>query len=108
MVTNGGWGGVLASLAAGAPLVVAGGTIDKPDIARRVAWSGAGVDLRTGSPSPARVRGAVERVLEDPSFRARAKDIARSLATHRGADTAADLVERLATTRQPVRRPKDP
>jgi UDP:flavonoid glycosyltransferase YjiC (YdhE family) len=49
MVTNGGWGGVLASLAAGVPLVVAGGTLDKPEIARRVAWSGVGVDLRTGS-----------------------------------------------------------
>ena len=52
-VTNGGWGGVLASLAAGVPLVVAGGTLDEPEIARRVAWSGAGVDSRTGSPRPA-------------------------------------------------------
>jgi UDP:flavonoid glycosyltransferase YjiC (YdhE family) len=36
VVSNGGWGGVLASLAAGVPLVLAGGTLDKPEISRRV------------------------------------------------------------------------
>ena len=51
MVTNGGWGGVLAALAAGIPLVVAGGDLDKPEVAARVAWSGAGVNLRSGRPS---------------------------------------------------------
>lgn len=107
-VTNGGWGGVLASLAAGVPLVVAGGTLDKPEIARRVAWSGAGVDLRTGTPTPAKVRAAVERVLGDPSFRARAEEIGRSLAAHGGADTAAELVERLGRSGRPVIRSTDP
>ncbi|MEX5721374.1 glycosyltransferase, partial [Geodermatophilus maliterrae] len=46
MVSNGGWGGVLAAVAAGVPLVVAGADLDKPEVARRVAWSGAGLDLR--------------------------------------------------------------
>ena len=107
-VTNGGWGGVLASLAAGVPLVVAGGTLDKPEIARRVAWSGAGVDLRTGSPSPARVRAAVERVLDEPSFTARAQQIGSSLTRHGGADAAADLIESLGELRRPVLRSVDP
>jgi UDP:flavonoid glycosyltransferase YjiC (YdhE family) len=35
--TDGCWGGVLAALGAGVPLVVAGGTLDKPEVARRVA-----------------------------------------------------------------------
>lgn len=43
MVTNGGWGGVTAALAHGVPLLVAGGGMDKPEIAARVAWSAAGV-----------------------------------------------------------------
>jgi UDP:flavonoid glycosyltransferase YjiC (YdhE family) len=105
VVSNGGWGGVLASLAAGVPLVVAGGTLDKPEIARRVAASGAGIDLRTGRPSPARVREAVERVLAEPAYRDRAGRVAASLARHGGVVAAADLVERLATTRAPVPRP---
>lgn len=104
MVTNGGWGGVLAALAAGVPLVVAGGTIDKPEIARRVAWSGAGLDLRTGRPSPQQVRAAVERVLAEPSFTDRARRIGASLARHGGAPAAADLVEQLAGRRAPVHR----
>jgi UDP:flavonoid glycosyltransferase YjiC (YdhE family) len=104
VVTNGGWGGVLASLAAGVPLVVAGGTLDKPEIARRVAWSGAGVDLRTGRPSPQAVRAAVERVLAAPSYRERARTVAASLAAHGGVVAAGDLLERLAATRAPVLR----
>jgi UDP:flavonoid glycosyltransferase YjiC (YdhE family) len=108
VVTNGGWGGVLAALGAGVPLVVAGGTLDKPEIARRVAWSGAGIDLRTGRPSPSAVRSAVERVLASPSYRERARAVGESLAAHGGAPAAADLVERLATTRAPVPRTTDP
>ncbi len=69
MVTNGGFGGVQQALAHGVPLVVAGSTEDKPEVAARVAWSGTGISLRTGSPRPARVRRAVRRVLGSPSFR---------------------------------------
>jgi UDP:flavonoid glycosyltransferase YjiC (YdhE family) len=107
-VTNGGWGGVLASLAAGVPLVVAGGTLDRPEIARRMAWSGAGIDLRTGTPSPRRVRAAVAQVLADPSYTARAEEIGRSLDRFGGAATAAQLIEQLAVSRQPVLRAYDP
>lgn len=86
VVTNGGWGGVLASPAHGVPLVVAGATLDEPEIARLVAWSGAGVDLRTGTPSPARVRAAAERVLGDRAFTDRAAGIGRSLSALGGAE----------------------
>lgn len=109
VVTNGGWGGVLAALAAGVPLVVAGGTLDKPDIARRVAWSGAGLDLRSGSPSARRVRAAVEQVVQDDSYRARAQEIGRSLVGYRGAAAAAELVDQLGRTGRPVfRSDEDP
>ncbi|MCW2810554.1 MAG: glycosyl transferase [Friedmanniella sp.] len=72
VVTNGGFGGVQRALAAGVPLVVAGATEDKPEVAARVAWVGAGVDLRTGVPSPRRVRRAVRAVLTDPTYAAAA------------------------------------
>ena len=68
-VTNGGWGGVLASLAAGVPLVVAAGAAaDKPEIAARVARSGVGINLRTSRPKPSAVAGAVREVLANPSL----------------------------------------
>lgn len=92
-VTNGGWGGTLAALAHGVPLVVAGGDLDKPEVAARVAWAGAGVNLRTGTPKTAAVGAAVDRVLGEPSFRASAARVAAELAELGGASHAADLIE---------------
>ncbi|PRC57278.1 glycosyl transferase, partial [Mycobacterium sp. ITM-2017-0098] len=50
MVTNGGYGSVQRALSDGVPLVVAGQTEDKPEVAARVEYFGAGVNLRTGTP----------------------------------------------------------
>jgi UDP:flavonoid glycosyltransferase YjiC (YdhE family) len=108
-VTNGGWGGVLASLAAGVPMVVAAGSAaDKPEIAARVARSGGGLNLRTGRPKPSLVARAVQEVLANPAYRERAQQIGSELHQLGGASTAADLVERLARTRAPVRRVGNP
>lgn len=95
MVTNGGWGGVLGAVQAGVPLVVAGRSLDKPEVARRVAWSGAGLNLRTGSPGPARVRRAVQRVLGEPRFRERARELGAALTAAGGTTTAGELVDAL-------------
>lgn len=80
-VTNGGFGGVQSMLAAGVPLVVAGDTEDKPEVAARVAHSGAGLDLRTGTPTPEQVASAVRQVLGDDAFRARAQQLQKAAAT---------------------------
>jgi MGT family glycosyltransferase len=93
MITNGGWGGTLAGLAAGVPLIVAGGDLDKPEVAARVAYSGAGVDLRTGRPSRAAIARAYGRVVTEPGFRAAAGRIAAELARHDGAREVADRLE---------------
>jgi MGT family glycosyltransferase len=90
VVTNGGFGGVQSTLRAGVPLVVAGAVADKPEVAARVAWSGVGVDLRSGRPAPAAVRSAVETVLTQPSYRSAARAMADEIATF---DTLA-LIER--------------
>ena len=68
MVTNGGYGAVQRALSMGVPLVVAGNTEDKPEVAARVAWAGAGVNLKTGTPRPGAVRAAVRRVLSDGRY----------------------------------------
>ena len=74
MVTNGGYGAVQRALATGVPLVVAGNTEDKPEVAARVAWSGAGINLRTGTPtaegrSQRGARRARRRPLPEPGPR---------------------------------------
>ncbi len=82
MVTNGGFGGVHYALAHDVPLVVAGDTEDKAEIAARVEWTGVGMNLRTGTPTPKRIRDAVVSVLGQSDYRARAAavgaDIRRS------------------------------
>jgi UDP:flavonoid glycosyltransferase YjiC (YdhE family) len=95
MITNGGWGGVLAGIEAGVPLVVAGDSLDKPEVARRVAWSGAGLDLRTGKPKHELVGRAVDRVLADESFRTRAAELGAALRAAGGTNRASDLIEGL-------------
>ena len=95
VVTNGGWGGTLAALAHGIPLVIAGGDLDKPEIAARVAWAGAGVNLKTGTPSAAKVAAGVDRVLADASFRDAAARVGAQLRSLGGAEHAAQLLEGL-------------
>ncbi|HZB51451.1 MAG TPA: glycosyltransferase [Mycobacteriales bacterium] len=104
VVTNGGFGGVQRAISSGVPLVVAGATGDRPEVANRVAWSGVGVNLRTGRPSPDAVRAAVQRVLADPSYAARARLLAESAAPALAAERAAALLAELAATGRPVLR----
>lgn len=80
VVTNGGYGGVLRSLSHGVPLVVAGAGEDKPEVAARVAWSGCGLDARSGRPSPRRLRRLVSRVLTDPRYRQNAAHMSDRIA----------------------------
>jgi len=92
LVTNGGYGGVHQALRYGVPLVVGGDGEDKPEVAARVEWSGAGLDLRTGRPSPAAVRDAVRKVLAEPGFRKRAAGLREEFGRHDAFGAIAEVV----------------
>ncbi|KAJ8100739.1 hypothetical protein POJ06DRAFT_281688 [Lipomyces tetrasporus] len=96
MITNAGYNGVLASLSFGVPLVCAGRTEDKADVSSRVAWSGAGIDLKTDSPSESNIRDAVRRILVEPYFTSNARKIHEDFRKHDSAVEACVLLERLA------------
>jgi MGT family glycosyltransferase len=81
-VTNAGFGGAQFALSHGVPMVAAGDTEDKPEVSMRIQVSGAGLSLRTGTPTAAAVRDAVGRVLAEPSFRTRAAQLAERVATY--------------------------
>jgi UDP:flavonoid glycosyltransferase YjiC (YdhE family) len=102
VITNGGWGGVLSALAAGIPLVVAGGDLDKPEVAARVAWAGAGVNLRTGRPSARAILRAWRRVTTDASYRVNAGRLAARLAEHDGPREVVEHALRLMPDRTVV------
>lgn len=100
MVTNGGYGGTQLALAHGVPLVVAGETEDKREVAARVEWSGAGINLRKQHPSPNAIREAVKEVLTDPIYRENARRIQTDFARYDAPTRAAELLESLATRKR--------
>ncbi|NUQ30647.1 MAG: glycosyl transferase [Acidobacteriaceae bacterium] len=77
-VTNGGYNGVQMALRAGVPLVSAGASEDKPFVSARVAWSGCGIDLKTGTPTAEQIRDAVRTVLAESSYRQKAQAMSRA------------------------------
>lgn len=89
MITNGGYGGVQLAGRHGVPLIVAGDTQDKAEVAARVRWSGIGIDLRSGRPGPRRIGNAVARVLTDHRNAQRAAYVAAS------AERLGDPIERI-------------
>lgn len=93
MVTNGGYGAVQRALVAGVPLIVAGDTEDKPEVAARVAWSGAGINLGTGKPTAAQVGDAVRTVLGDARYRTRARELEGAFAQRNGVAEIAALLD---------------
>ena len=105
MVTNGGFGGVQQALSHGIPLVAAGTTEDKPEICNRIAWSGAGLNLGTGKPTPHLIRAAVRAVLRVPRYRQRALQLRAEIARYDAPLRAVALLEELAVTRRPVHGP---
>jgi MGT family glycosyltransferase len=100
LVTNGGYGGVQHALRIGVPVVVAGESADKAEVAARAAYTGAGIDLRTARPTSKAVGAAVNRVLADDSYRLTTQRLRRDFAAATALDTIADIVMR--TARRPT------
>ncbi len=95
MVTNGGYGAVNHALSLGVPMVVAGDSEEKPEIAARVTWAGAGINLETARPSPEQIRDAVLTVLTDRHYRDGARGLRDDFARYNALDTIASVVEDL-------------
>jgi UDP:flavonoid glycosyltransferase YjiC (YdhE family) len=88
----------------GVPLVVAGNTEDKPEVAARVAWTGAGINLKTGTPSVGVIRKAVRKVLGDGRYLRSARDLEAAFARRDGVAEIAALVDEVIAERQMVQR----
>ena len=94
-VSNGGYGGVHYALEHGVPLVVAGATEDKAEVAARVQWTGTGVRLRTNRPTPEQVGSAVRGVLADPGYAERTRKIGAEITASSGLTGLETVLETL-------------
>ena len=68
-ITNGGYGGVMLGIENELPMVVAGKHEGKNEINARVGYFGLGVNLKTETPGPAKIRNAVEKIYADASYK---------------------------------------
>jgi MGT family glycosyltransferase len=94
MVTNGGFNGIQAALSNGIPLVVAGTTEEKFEVAAHIAWAGAGINLKTQTPSEAQIRNAVKTILRDPAYKRNAQRLQAEYKSYNGPQLAANLIEK--------------
>jgi UDP:flavonoid glycosyltransferase YjiC (YdhE family) len=98
VVCHAGHGTLARALASGCAVVACPVAGDMSENAARLDWAGAGVRLPRRFISPRPLRLAVERALDDPAIRARARELAAWWEANDPADTAAGLVERLSTS----------
>lgn len=96
-ITNGGYGGVNLALKYGVPVIVAGRSDDKGEVGARVEWAGVGINLRTSRPKPRRIRKAVERIRNDPSFKKRAMALRERIIKNDAAKNARLHIEQFFT-----------
>ncbi|NOY37129.1 MAG: hypothetical protein GXO83_06095 [Chlorobi bacterium] len=95
MISNGGFGGTQNALAHGIPVVIAGATEDKMEVAARLENSGAGINLRKQKPTPADIRKAVMKILSVPSYKQKAKELQTNFAKYDAPTLAVELMEGL-------------
>jgi UDP:flavonoid glycosyltransferase YjiC (YdhE family) len=97
MVGHGGAGTTLAALAGGVPQVVLPVFADQPINADRIAESGAGLALDMTPAGLSRLGGAVRELLEDPSYRSAAQEVADEIAALAPVDESVGLLEALGS-----------
>jgi UDP:flavonoid glycosyltransferase YjiC (YdhE family) len=98
VISHGGHGTVARALGAGTPVLISPITGDMSETAMRVDWAGCGLSLPWRLCRPAALRWAARRVLDQPSFAARAAKIAAWGRENDGSQRGAELVERLAAS----------
>jgi MGT family glycosyltransferase len=92
-ISHGGLNTVLESLARGVPMVVLPVAYDQPGVGARVEWSGVGRSIPVGQLTVDRLHTAVRAVLDDPSYRERARQMRSRIKAADGLNRAADLIE---------------
>lgn len=95
MVCNGGRGAVQNALALGIPVIVAGATEDKMEVAARVEYTGVGINLGKQRPTEHIISKAVDNILQNPVFKQKAVELQNDYAKYDAAKLAVEAIEQL-------------
>jgi zeaxanthin glucosyltransferase len=101
-ITHAGMNTALESLSNGVPMVAIPIANDQPGVAARIAWTGTGEVVSLSKSGSSRLRAAVKRVLTEDSYKQNAVRLQAAIRRAGGVSRAADIVEQVAQTRQPV------
>jgi zeaxanthin glucosyltransferase len=93
-ITHAGINTTLESLASGVPMVAIPVGFDQPGIAARIVYHGVGKSVPVASINNEALSGAMQEVLQNPSYLDTARRFQRTIAKTQGLDRAADVLER--------------
>jgi MGT family glycosyltransferase len=102
VITHGGNNTITEALHFGRPTIVLPLFWDQHDNAQRMEETGFGVRLPTYGFEPEEMSSAIDRLLGDAELRGRLDAMSSRLRANPGNERAAELIERLARTREPV------
>lgn len=101
-ITHAGMNTVLESLSNGVPMVAIPITNDQPGVATRIAWTGTGAVLSPKRLTVSKLRRKIRQVLTQSSYRHNALRLQQAIRAAGGTQTAADIIEQVISTGQPV------
>jgi MGT family glycosyltransferase len=95
LITNGGFGGTQNALVFGIPIIIAGATEDKMEVAARLEYSGAGINLRNQKPTSKNIMKAYRKIMSDQSYKQKAEELKREYAKFDAPVLAIGMIEEL-------------
>ncbi|HET7014463.1 MAG TPA: glycosyltransferase [Streptosporangiaceae bacterium] len=104
VITHGGWGTVSRALLLGLPLVLVPFGADQPYIAARCAEFGVGIVLPAETVTTAQLRDAIRGVIEEPSYRKAAGELAAEFRDAAPLVTASSMITSLSASEEGSRR----
>ncbi len=107
VICHAGHGTVVRSLACGVPVIGCPAAGDQAENAARLAWSGTGISLPRRLVTPRGVRLAVRKLLADPRYAERARELSRWTKRYDGGREAAKGLELLGCSPERNRRSEE-
>ncbi|GFE69554.1 glycosyltransferase [Chroococcus sp. FPU101] len=102
VITHAGFNTVLESFSYGVPVVALPMTMDQPATASRISWLKAGEVIPLSQLTIPKLHQAIKKVLTDNSYHQNAIKLKTSIHQSGGVIRAADLIEQVITTGQPI------